>query len=161
MKKKFDPETPIGKPPKCPVCGCPGVLLSRTKDTGNWRCWAWQCRHRWTTHNSWPRRARRNERVFLPSRNVAKARGFRLADCCLTCAHSARFPSPFQLCCNLGNAASLPKIPRKCNTPTELRQMAAVNNFYLERGVEDFDVCECHERKEEKKTRARIRKGKS
>lgn len=33
---------------KCPKCGIQGVVLSRTKNTIDYMCWSWQCRHMWT-----------------------------------------------------------------------------------------------------------------
>lgn len=40
--------------PKCEKCGCPGVLNTGNADGGKsseWRCWGWQCRHKWETPN--------------------------------------------------------------------------------------------------------------
>jgi len=42
------------KAPKCPQCGCSGVLNTARADDGkasSWTCWAWQCRHMWKTPN--------------------------------------------------------------------------------------------------------------
>lgn len=42
------------KNPKCPKCGCNGVLNSANMDDGkasSWTCWDWQCRHVWKTPN--------------------------------------------------------------------------------------------------------------
>jgi len=44
----------VGKP-KCEKCGCPGVLNTANADGGKsseWRCWGWQCRHKWETANA-------------------------------------------------------------------------------------------------------------
>jgi hypothetical protein len=53
-KRRFGPDTPVGLPPKCPKCGMRGVLVSRTRKTGRWKCRSWQCRHIWIARNTWP-----------------------------------------------------------------------------------------------------------